>query len=73
MKLMPLISNAGPTPHQAMVRPATAGPTRRAAWNEVVFSPTALGISFSGTISGANDCRAGPSKAEATPSRVASR
>ena len=71
-KLRALSSRAGPTPQTAMVSPATAGPTRRAAWKDVVLSPTAFGMSPAGTISGANDWRAGPSNAAATPCRVAS-
>ncbi len=63
-----------PPPIAAMSRPATAGPTRRAALKEAELSPTALERSSGPTISETNDCRAGASKAVPTPkTRAATR
>ena len=70
-KLTVLIHRAGATPAHAITRPASPGPIRRAALNDVLLRPTAL-LSRSGpTISEAKAWRVGTSKAWTTPPNVA--
>ena len=61
-----------PPPNAAISRPASAGPMMRAVLKLAEFSPTALVRSSGPTISETKDCRAGASKAEATPRASAS-
>jgi hypothetical protein len=67
-----LKAKAMPSPIQATTRPATAGPTLRAALKIEELSAIAFSKSSRPTISTVNDWRAGASKALATPSRKAS-
>jgi len=66
-KVVALIAKTQPGPTTATARPAMAGPIRRAELNAAELSETALVRSRRGTISPTNDCRAGMSKAVATP------
>ncbi|CPU65420.1 Uncharacterised protein [Mycobacteroides abscessus] len=70
-KVTPLMMNSQPEPTAAMSSPATPGPTRRAALNDALLSPTALESLSAGTISATNVWRTGLSNAETTPSRPA--
>ena len=63
-----LSMNTHPLPMAAMSTPATAGPIRRAALNEVELSATAFERSASPTSSETNVWRAGASNAAAQPS-----
>ncbi len=63
--------NAQPVPTLAITSPATAGPTMRAALNDVEFNATAFDSSASETRSETNVCRAGASNAVTHPSRSA--
>ncbi len=60
-----------PLPTLMMSKPATAGPSMRAALNEVELSATAFARSSSPTISETNVWRTGASKAVTQPSRKA--
>jgi len=62
-----LMKNAGAIPTKAMSRPAVPGPSSRAKLNDAELSPTAFGMSASGTSSETNDCRAGLSIAVMQP------
>ena len=63
---------SAPPPSQAIMKPARAGPTIRAALNDAELSPTALVRSSLLTISLTKDCLAGASKAVPTPKVKAS-
>ncbi len=67
MKLTPSIKKQSAIPTLAMRKPATAGPTMRAPLNIALFSEIAFMRSSRLAISTTNDCRAGMSKAMATP------
>ena len=71
-KLRPLTKNARPTPYRAISRPATAGPTTRAALNIAELSAMAFIRSSLPTNSTMKDWRAGRSIVLATPNRIAS-
>ena len=60
-------------PPAAMMMPAIAAPTARAAFTIVEFRLTALRRSFAPTISSTNDCRAGFSKQLFKPSEMRGR
>ncbi len=72
-KLNVFTANTGQMPTQAIISPAMAGPISRAPLNDALFSPTALLSRSSGTTSDTNACRAGASKPQSTPARVAVR
>jgi hypothetical protein len=63
-----LRKKAGAIPTAAISPPAAAGPSTRAVLKLALFRPTALATRSGPTISLTNDCRAGMSKAVATPS-----
>jgi len=67
-----LIRNTQPDPTEAISRPAMAGPTIRAALNEVEFSATAFERLSSPTNSATKVWRAGASKAVTQPCSSAS-
>ena len=67
-----LMMKTQPMPMLAMSRPATPGPISRAALNDALFKPTALGRSSSGTISVTKVWRDGESIAATTPDSSAS-
>ena len=71
MKDAPLNRNAQPVPTEAMTRPAIAGPTMRAALNEVEFSAMAFDKSRSPTSSATKVWRTGASSAALQPNRNA--
>ena len=71
MKDAALSRKAHPVPIEAMMIPATAGPTIRAALKDVEFSAIALESSPSPTSSATNVWRTGASKAAAQPNRKA--
>ena len=62
---------AHPDPNAAITRPATAGPTIRAAWKVAELRPMALGSRSVPTTSETKDCRAGLSNAVPIPNRKA--
>jgi hypothetical protein len=68
-----LIKNTHPEPTAAIRRPAVAGPTIRAALNEVEFRATAFDKSASPTSSDTKLWRAGASNAVTQPNRNANR
>ena len=68
----PFRKNASDVPNAAIDRPATAGPTIRAALKIAELSATAFVTSSRPTISTENACRVGMSMAFVKPSRSAS-
>ena len=63
----PFTTKAGTTPSRAIRRPATAGPTMRAALNEAELSATAFTRSARPTSRITKDCRTGESSVLARP------
>ena len=66
-----LIRKTQPAPTAAVMSPATAGPTMRARLKDAEFSATAFDRFGPPTSCDTKVCRAGASKAAATPSRNA--
>ncbi len=62
---------AQPLPTAVMSTPATAGPTRRAAWKLAALRETALRTTEGPTISTTKVCRVGLSTTVTMPSRKA--
>jgi len=73
MKLTPFKMKHQVMPTEAMRKPATAGPTTRAPLTMELLSDTAFIKSSRLVISTMNACRAGMSKAMATPPSAANR
>jgi hypothetical protein len=65
-------AKTAPVPSQAMSTPPIAGPRIRARFSELAFRAMAVGMSVGPTISPANACRAGDSRALTVPSTAAS-
>ena len=57
----------GPVSNASIINPDNAGPINRAVLKLTELSATEFGISSSGTSSGRNECRTGPSTAEVIP------
>jgi len=70
-KLRPLMMKTQPGPTPAMSRPARPGPISRAPVKDALLRPTAFGRPSGGTNWATKVCRAGASKALATPSASA--
>jgi len=70
-KVAALTMNTQPGPHAAIMSPATAGPSKRAALKFALLSATALTTWSAGTRSETIDCRAGPSTAVKIPRMAA--
>ncbi len=71
MKVAALTRKQTPTPTDAIITPARAGPTARAAFSITLLRLTAFCSSSSPTSSEANDCWAGAVNARARPSAAA--
>ena len=67
-----LIAKQTPTPHAAMITPASAGPITREPLNRLAFSATAFGSSSRPTIWKVSAWRPGASKTIAVLERIAS-
>ena len=66
-KEMAFNRNEGPVSNASIIKPESAGPINRAVLKLTELSATEFGISSSGTNSGRNEWRTGPSTAEVIP------